>query len=498
MMNSNEIQVQLKNHAMMVVVAEPGIQRELQGFFSFYAPNYKFMPKYKSGVWDGKIRLYNLMTYELGVGLYPHLCKFALDRGYTVKVVPVQEYGRPGERNNITVEDIREFEKTLNLPWVMHDYQVDAVLQALTWNRQVLKSPTASGKSLIIYVLMRWYMKHETEKKILIVVPTIGLVTQMAKDFVSYGFDVKKCHAIFAGQDKLTKKQIIISTWQSIYKLPSAWFDKFFCIFGDECHGFQASSLSSIMNKAKNTKYRIGTTGTLDGTTVNKLVLESLFGPVYNVTTTKALQEAGTVADLKIRMIHLSYPKIITDNIPKKFSYKDEIKFLTEYKPRNDFIVNLALSLKGNTLILFRFVETHGEVLYKDILTKKGKKRKAFYIHGKTDMDDREAVRGIVASQEDAIINASLGVFSTGINIPEIHNCIFANPMKGQIKVLQSIGRTLRKVERGSRLFDIVDDLMYTGKSKPNYSMQHGLVRRQIYQNEGFNFTIDNIRLEHI
>jgi superfamily II DNA or RNA helicase len=329
-----------------------------------------------------------------------------------------------------------------------------------------------------------------------VIVPTTSLVEQMYKDFADYGFDVEDaCHRVYSGKDKNTDKRIIISTWQSIYKLSGDWFHQFGAIFGDEVHGFKAKSLSGIMNKAKNAEYRFGTTGTLDGTETNKLVLEGLFGSVYKVTTTVELQKKNTLAGLDIKVMLLNYHNDICHWMQNK-TYQEEIDYIVTNEKRNKFITNLALSLEGNTLVLFQYVEKHGKVLY-DMMTEKAEDgRRIFYVSGEVDTADREQIRGIVEKQKDAIIVASLGTFSTGINIRNLSNICFASPSKSQIKVLQSIGRGLRKSDDGrdTTLYDIADD--FHVKSHKNFTLRHSAERIKIYTKEGFQYKIYPINLK--
>ena len=481
-----EIKVGLTNHSMLSVQTDSGIAAEISDYFSFYVPGYRFMPAYKNKVWDGKIRMFNRMTGELNAGLYVYLFKFCTERGYEITLEET-EYGLPG-----TLEKVPQYEdwiKVSRLKYQPYDYQHNAITAALSRQRAILLSPTGSGKSYIIYLIIKYYMSMIDEKKqILIIVPTTSLVEQMYNDFADYGMLVENSvHRIYSGKDKTSKKRIIVSTWQSIYKNPKKWFEKFGMVIGDECHGFKSKSLSSIMNKATEAKYKIGTTGTLDGTQTHKLVLEGLFGPVYKVVTTKNLQKDKTLADLNISILTLKYSDKIRQQV-KEYTYQDEIDFIVSYERRNKFIRNLAVDQKGNTLVLFQRVDKHGKILFDLITDKISLDRKAFFVSGQTETSDREAIRKIVEKQYGAIIVASLGTFSTGINIRNLHNIIFASPSKSQIKVLQSIGRGLRKADDGSdtRLFDIADDLRW--KKRNNYTLSHSQERIKIYNNEQFNY----------
>jgi superfamily II DNA or RNA helicase len=479
---------------MLEVDVDAGLAAELSDYFSFYVPGYKWMPAYKNKVWDGKIKLFNRMTGELSAGLYIYLIKFCSERGYTVDTEET-DYGFP-----LREEPVLEFDAFLqasSLPFQPRTYQKTAVLTALQRSRAILLSPTGSGKSFIAYLLIKYYMSMIDEKqKVLIIVPTTSLVEQMVSDFEDYGMITENSvHKIYSGKDKNTDKRVIVSTWQSIYKFPPAWFKKFGMIIGDECHGFKSKSLSSIMNKSTEAKYRYGLTGTLDGTQTHKLVLEGLFGPVYQVTKTVDLQEDGTLAPLDINVLSLNYPQEVRKDFGKR-TYQDEIDFIVGHEGRNRFIRNLALGTSGNTLVLFQRVAAHGKPLFDLISSKAEQGRKVFFVSGDTATTDREAIRKIVEKQSNAIIVASLGTFSTGINIRNLHNIVFASPSKSQIKVLQSIGRGLRQSDDGrtTKLYDLADDLHW--KNRKNYTLMHSVERVKIYDKEQFKYQIIKVDIK--
>ena len=480
---------------MMLIDAEAHQIPELREYFSFYVPGHKFMPAFKSRKWDGKIKLFNQVTRELNVGLYAHLKKFCADRMYPIELIDNDEYGHPEQKNHVQHQNLIKFQGELGLPFPLRDYQYDAVTHGIKEKRAILLSPTGSGKSFIIYNLLRWYLDN-FDKQVLVVVPTTSLVEQMYKDFEDYGYDVQNdVHRIYSGKDKNTDKPIIISTWQSIYKFPKEWFANMGCVFGDEVHLFKAKSLSGIMNKCVNAEYRYGTTGTLDGTETNKLVLEGLFGPTKTVTQTRDLQVQGTLAQIKIDMLLLRYHNDVCHMMQGK-TYQEEMDYIVTHEKRNKLITNLALDQKGNTLVLFQFVEKHGKVLFDMMRDKAEDGRKIFYVSGEVDAADREQIRGIVEGQKNAIIVASLGTFSTGINIRNLHNIVFASPSKSQVKVLQSIGRGLRQSDNGSvtKLYDIADDMHI--KSHKNFTLRHSAERIKIYTKEQFPYKIHQIDLK--
>jgi superfamily II DNA or RNA helicase len=482
--------VSKKNEVYLQVEAEPHVYYEIRDAFQFEVPNAKFSPSYKNRWWDGIIYLFNVNTKEIYVGLLDKLIQFCKDHDYTYEFHDNKFYGLPFEINeNISLEGVKDYVKSIS-KYEPRDYQVQGIYQALRYNRKVIVSPTASGKSLMIYSLVRYYASKENN--ILIIVPTTSLVSQLFKDFVDYGWDAENyCHMIYSGKEKDDPKEVYISTWQSLYKMPKKYFEKFNVVICDECHSAKAKSLVSIISKMCDAKYRFGFTGTLDGIEVNKLVLEGLFGPSYKIIRTDELMKKGHVAKLDINILLLKHS-------PNKFdTFEDEVQYIINHEKRNKFIKNLALDLKGNTLILFSRVEGHGQPLYDLINNGAADNRKVFFIHGGVDTEERELVREITERENNAIIVASYGTFSTGINIRNLHNVIFASPSKSRIRNLQSIGRVLRKGDNKVKatLYDIADDISY--KTKRNYTLNHLVERIKIYTEENFNYEIINIPLKN-
>lgn len=477
-----KIKIKKYNEIHIQVICDPGISREIKEHFKFEVPGAKFSPAYKNKVWDGFIYLFNPLTGLLYAGLQLHLENFCKKRDYQV------EYEGIEEDTEFSLVEAEEFIKKLNPKYAPRDYQLHAFVHSVRKRRAVLLSPTGSGKSLVIYMLACWY-----RTKTLIVVPTTSLVHQLASDFEEYGMPSKLIHKIMSGMEKETDQPFVISTWQSIYKMPKQWFKKFDVVIGDEAHLFKAKSLTTIMANLNQCKYRFGLTGTLDGTQTNKLVLEGLFGPVKKITTTAELIEQKHLANFKIKAILLKYPEEIKQ-LMSAADYPTEIDWIVRNENRNRFISNLALSLKGNTLLLFQFVDKHGKVLL-DMIQKKDEDRKVYFISGAVDGEDREEIRRIVETEKNAIIVASSGTFSTGINIRNLHNVIFSSPSKSRVKNLQSIGRVLRTSDSKDTavLYDIADDLSW--KKHKNHTLLHFYERVKIYQEEKFEYKTYNVDL---
>ena len=478
------IEISKKDEVYLKISCEASVAQELCDYFTFDVPGHTFMPAYRMKIWDGKIRLFNIHNRVLYSGLIEYVFKFAQNRNY--QVVPDGDWWKP-----LTIEKNQKFIDDLNLPFVPRDYQLEAFHHALSYQKTLLVSPTASGKSLIIYLIVR-----ALNVKTLIIVPTTSLVSQLYADFQEYGWDsVKYCHQVYAGQDKISDKKVVISTWQSIYKLGRKLFEPYKLVIGDEAHGFKSKSLTAIMTKCINAEYRIGTTGTLDGTQTHKLVLEGLFGKIYKVTTTKKLIDSKQLASFRIDIIVLKYPDEVCEQF-RKIKYVDELEFIVGHDKRNKYIRNLVLSLDGNTLLLFRLVKKHGRILYNMIKEEADDNRKIYFVHGGTETDTREQIRAIAETEQDAIIVASYGVFSTDINIRNLHNIIFASPSKSRIRNLQSIGRGLRLSDNNQEtvLYDITDDLRW--KNRKNYAYRHHEERMKIYDEETFPYKIYNIPLK--
>jgi superfamily II DNA or RNA helicase len=476
------------------IFSDSSIEQELVDFFTYEYPGARFTPQFRARLWDGKVRLYDGIRKTLYLGLVPYVEQFAVSNGYAVEYVNTVSVV-----NDIKTTDLENFVTALELPEKIEirDYQIEAMTTAVAKERTLLLSPTASGKSFIIYSIMRWHLN--AGRKCIIIVPTTSLVEQLFTDFEDYStvnnWPTKEhVQKLYSGFTKDITKDVLITTWQSVYLQPKSWFSQFNVIFGDEAHQFKAKSLTTVMEKMDKIRYRIGTTGTLDNKKIHKLVLEGVFGPVHRVTTTKKLMDSGKLAELNIMCVLLKYNEEIRKG-RKNNTYQEEMDWLVSCEPRNKFIRNLAVNSKGNTLVLFQYVEKHGKVLYDLIKNKVHDKRKVFFVYGGTETTDREAIRHITEGESDAIIIASFGTFSTGINIPSLENVIFASPSKSKIRNLQSIGRGLRLKDGKTtcNLFDLADDLHW--KSWKNHTLNHAAERYKTYAEEEFKIKLVEVDL---
>ena len=491
----SEITITKVNEVYAKIECEKHIAKEISEYFTFFVPGYTFVPAYRNKIWDGKIRLFDSRNSQIYMGLIGNVEEFCQERDYTFTHNFVDD--------ECSVYHAKKFIGDLQIhargePIEVREHQIEGYIHAMRKRRALLLSPTASGKSLIIYLIFRQLQQYQNLKG-LVIVPTTSLVEQLYSDFADYNNDnmEEHLHRVYQGKDKESSKPLIISTWQSLYKLPKEYFHQFDYVIGDEAHLFKAQSLTTILTSCINAKYRIGLTGTLDGTKTHKLVLEGLFGPVNKVITTRELIDKNQVSNFEVKCLILKHPDEKCLEYKDK-TYQEEIQYLISNEVRNKFIKNLAVSLGKNTLILYQMVDKHGRILYDMIKdTEKIGNRKVFFVYGGTDTNDREEIRRIMEIENDAIVVASYGTFSTGINIRNLHNIIFAMPTKSTIRTLQSIGRGLRQSEgkEQATLYDIADDLRY--KKHMNYTLKHFVERTKIYNDEQFPFKIYKIGLKN-
>jgi len=487
---------------------EESTEAELANYFTMFAVNYQNHPAYLKHHWDGKTRLFSTATRKIYTGLLRYILQFTEERKFKVQINDGLDH-----LTNFSIEEANRFFKALNphsdrKPVSAYEHQAMGLARAIRYKRALLLSPTSSGKSLMIYGMTRYFLQRLGGgcKRGLLIVPTTALVEQMYKDFADYATDAQEyinwpvdrvCQRLYeAYPDKecLPETKLLISTWQSIFDKDPEFFKQFDFVIGDEAHGFKAESLKTVMTACTNARYRIGTTGTLDGYKVHRMVIEGHFGPMSVLATNKELQDKGISSKLKIKSLILKYNdsdvkslKQIVNSIvaPRHLiggkKFKAEMDFLVQHAKRNNFIKNLALSLKGNRLILVNYIE-HAQILH-DLLAGHPE---VHLVNGGTSTQQREWVRKFCETHSDSIIIATYGVFSTGVNIKNLPHLIFGSPSKSKIRVLQSIGRILRlhKDKLFAYLYDISDDLHDEAEDFYNYSIQHYAERLQYYKDE--------------
>lgn len=487
-------------------------ERFIKDKYTFIMKGWEHTPKGRAGLWDGKLSYFNLLNKQFHKGLVNDLIRFCNENDIKVEF---ENFELP--KPKITLETLKKFIEKLNVhaggnKIELYDYQELAVLEAINRERIIIKSGTSSGKSLIIYVIMMYYYYNNLTQ--MIIVPSTSLVEQMYKDFIDYSTHIdsinieKICSRLYSGKTIDPKSSVLITTWQSIQNKDANFFHLFSVIFGDEAHSFKANKLNDIMlKKATNVRYRIGTTGTTSNDIIdksqknfNEKQLVNLFGDIYVAVTTKELSDRGISAKATINCIELEYPLTTRYQHKKEnyiFNYQKEMAFLCKNKQRQEFIVKLPslFNKDENTLILFNFKENFGLPVF-EMLKEKYKDKHVFYLDGDSPVNEREKVRQFMEKNNNVILLASYGIYQQGVNVKNLYNIILAVPYKSATRILQSIGRGLRK-KAGKETVNIVDisDNLQLPNSRPNSTKLHASIRYATYESEQFDCKFIKIKL---
>ena len=393
-----------ENHAHIRVWTTEAIERELSDEFSFEVPGFDFMKK-KNRHWDGRIKLFNRITKLIYAGLAPRIMEWATLQGYTIESKIPRTTAEWTDTQTLSLFASHPTPPDLSI----RDYQQDAITYGMHHQRCVLISPTASGKSLILYYLARARVAHGP---VLVVVPTISLVSQMVEDWRGYGWDNvdQFVHRITGGVTKQTDKPIVVTTWQSVFKLPEDWFTRYRSILGDECHLYKATSLVGIMEKLPQCKFRVGVTGTLSEMKSNRLMVEGVFGVPYQVARTAELQQRGHLTPISVQGHFLQYDATDRWHFREHVSaYAEELDFVVQHPGRMAWMVDFVNRLPGNVLVLYQFVEKHGIPLYREIKAKVGNSRPIYFVSGDVSADSRERVRALLEHEEHVILTFPAG-----------------------------------------------------------------------------------------
>lgn len=483
---------------LKVVAPNTRIYNELSRFFSRKIQGYQFMPKYRMGVWDGTIKFFK--QGKLPIGLYNELKDFCKKGGYELVIK------NKIKQNFIKVdkEELKEFVTNLNLPYELYDYQFESFYTSLKKRRLVNILPTASGKSLIIYLLTRYFFEKHNYK-ILIIVPRIQLVEQLFDNFKEYRW--KDINSIIGkiysqAKNKYEDRNIIISTWQSLQKRKPEYFKRFDVLIIDEAHSVKnMNNLVKIATYCENAYYRFGFTGTLSDNEnfADLTAVKGYIGPSKQFVDYKTLIENNSIVNFEINIVKIDYPKeekykflkyyqkMKSENLSNNL-YQYEIDFLAKNDFKNNFIIDLISKDEKNKIVLFTRIE-QGKNLYNIAKKKLQGKFKLFYIDGSVSVDKREEYKKAMEMNNNVIIFASYGTFAEGINIKNVHFVIFASAYKSKIKTLQAIGRGLRLYPNKKLIvIDIVDNLSLNEELFENYSMKHFDERLKIYKKMGFKF----------
>lgn len=474
------------NELFVQVTGEKDVLLDIYEHFSFKVPGYKFMPAYKYGSWDGFVRMFNLKNGKFPMGLVTDLMKFLKTNEVIYEI----------DKSIIPIdfkEELEKFEENIipSLKMVPYNYQWDAFIKSIKLNRTLTLSPTGSGKSFIIYLIIRFLLEH-TEEKILVSVPSINLVKQMHTDFCEYESDgvvCSQCYELSAGASKKTDKRVVISTWSMLLQCKPEFFNQFGSFICDESHQASSDALGKIISHLGHVKFRYGFTGTLDGSKTHEMQCRSWFGPLIKASTTKELMDRDILAPLEIKCMDIRYENEECQ-IVSHMKYQDEIQYIIAHKKRNFKLLELAMKQENNTLLLFNMVDKHGMKLFdeaKKMAESYGKQ--VHLIVGDVDGDSREEIRQLMEKNNNVVLFASFGTMSVGVNIKNLHNLILAHPFKARIRILQSIGRTLRKLsgDKKAIIYDIADNFCW--KKSQNHTYKHSLDRIRIYESEGFDIS---------
>lgn len=479
MVSDVDIVIAPSDHAHCFIWTSSGIESELSDEFSFKVPGIEYMQKFRKQRWDGRVRLYNKVSKQIYVGLVPKIIKWAKKRGYTYDN-RIRSY-----KTTWTEFDTKALLNEYPVPFDVRDYQELGITHALSRQRCVILSPTASGKSLVLYYIVRARAKIGP---VLLIVPNVSLVSQMVSDWEGYGWTTvgDDVHKITAGKSKDTDCEVVCSTWQSIYKLDPEWFARYKSVIIDECHLAKAESLRGIMERMPHCVFRMGVTGTLDDAKANSLMVEGVCGPPFRVASTSDLQTQGHLTPILVQAHFLQYNEQDRHTLREVYrSYQEEMDFIVQHKGRMKWLVKFLGLLPGNVLVLANLVEKHCVPLYETLHTTYPQ-RPIHYVTGEVNGEDREDIRALIETQDNSITVASFGAFSTGVNVKRFHHVVLASPSKSRYRVLQSIGRGLRLHETKKLLYvhDIVDDAH--NSRYHNNAFKHWAVRERFYKEESF------------
>ena len=500
---NDKIIVSKLNEVFLNIECSQEQSMELREYFSVYTPNYKFHPKFKMHIWNGKISFYKDNT--IPIGLLAYLISFCEKFKYEL----VSNIDTSKLSNNISDEEFKIFFDKI-LPstgkYQLRDYQEIAIKRLLRDKRGVIQYATSSGKSLIIYALIKYLKeKLDQDKKILLIVPTTSLVLQMTSDFKDYGYqniNDDMAEIYYSSDNKSLSKKIIVSTWQSAQKMSTKLYNSVGAVICDEVHtaGFKSKIVSDILSRCVNAEYRVGDSGTLPKDICNLLTIYGYLGGKIAEVKSKDLMERGLITNLKIINVIAKYP----DSMIKKSSkrsmevYHEEVAKIQNYKDRNKIFKHIIskINSKQNILILVREID--------HINTIEGYIRKQFpdkivrCIWGETNPKLREQIRQEAEIKEGMVIISTYSCFATGISIKNLTHVIFGISALSEIKIIQAIGRSLRQHanKKCAYLWDVVDDMTWrkrTGKLGTNYIYDQWLKRLEYYKNQ--EFSCSNVRL---
>jgi len=373
------------------------------------------------------------------------------------------------------------------------DYQVETLNNCLSNGRGTVVIGTAGGKTLTMALLTKTISDNIKNTKTLIIVPTLQLVEQTYNDFIEYGIDTKTITK-WSGNNKPDFSASIIVVGSNILHSKNtdlSILKEISLLLIDECHHIKKSNEISDLLKQINTPHIFGFTGSLPDNKMDEWSIIGKIGPIVFKKSSYELREENYVAPVLIKIIKIKYkekPFFLRESKTFKPSeiYNKENDYLYGNEHRNNIIATLCQKLDKNILILVDRIE-HGNIL-NEIIKKLNPTKKVYFIQGDVEMEEREKMRALMEIDDNIVCIAISKIFSTGINIKNLHYIMFALIGKASIKIIQSIGRGLRLHENKQKLviFDIADCLYYSEK--------HLLRRQELYEKEKINYEIKEFR----
>ena len=482
-----DITVQKQNNSYVQLHCNEELNHKIYILFSAFQPGYKFSPRFKMKLWDGKIHAYSPITQLLPIGLVDNLINWCKKNSYTYKLFGLDDF-----KDTVSYGDMKEYVNSQITKFDARDYQLDAIYSALTNKRGVLLSCTGSGKSLMIYGILKYLIAKKNKRHLLLIVPNVSLVEQMYTDFIDYGWenienDVEK---LYSGMDPMFRTPVLISTWQSLENQDKDFFAEYQGVIVDECQGSKSSVLARIVKQCVGADYKIGTTGTLPTELADQLIINGVLGNNIFELKSKTLIDLGYLTKIVVASIFVRYPEeFIKAN--KDRTYQEEVKVVEEKPERNrtlNFVIDHSKPT-DNILILVNHKDHLKSV--KEYLNLVYPERKVSIIMGEVKAKERESIRTGIEYEDGTLLVCTYQTMSAGVNIPKLHAVMLYANSKSRIKVLQSIGRGLRKHVSKNKviIYDIIDDLSYktrTGRAHKNYCMQHYDERMSYYKEQEF------------
>jgi superfamily II DNA or RNA helicase len=454
-----------KNYKIRVKSNHHDYLSDMNEEFAIHVKNYFFMGKYKAGIWDGKV---HFLT-EAGLLPYGLLLDYIRTHKKLYPNIPLELDN--GVKSLFKGHDI---DISYDLSLYPRPYQKEAIEVCLKHSKGIIRSATASGKSLVISYIIYNLIKNRSitnVRKALIIVPSVQLVEQFRTDMIEYGLPESIIGKIYTGH-KDWDKNIVISTWQSLQNNHDK-LNIFDVVIGDECHQVKATELKKIFSKVK-AHYRIGFTGTLPNHITELYSVKSFLGPVLREYPSGFLAEQGFISKCNVKIIRMKYDFI------ESGIYRDIKKEVFYNLHRLDTIGRIVKESDENILLLVSYI-AEGKKLVQ-VLNRLAQNKEVIFLSGKDKVDLREEWRQKMIKERNIALIATYGIFQQGINIPNLKYAMLASPVKSKIRTLQSVGRTLRlhenKEESGAIIYDIIDEVKFLKK--------HGQRRLEYYESEGF------------